>query len=501
MSDAFNLLQTYNGMDTIATFELFEKLRPQLDGDRLIIYNRSLALQAPALEMMLTGLLLNPTALQQVIRDAEANEQILLANWATLTSPFLSPPPSISSTHQLKNFFYKILNYPEIKISKKGESKVSVDAEALEKLQLLHPETTPYVKTILAYRVIQTRFRVYRSGHDRDLRMRCSYSIAGTTTGRWSSSQNAFHGGTNLQNIPGDARHIFVADAGKKFAYIDLEQAESRGTGLYAFAASGLTNYLDACDAGDLHTSVAKMVWPDLEWTGDLARDRELAELPYYREYDRRFMCKKVGHGTNYYGKPFTISRQARIPTNLVKEFQTLYYAAFPEIDLYQRHTIRNLQLNKRLTTLLNRVRHFFGRTTDDGTFREAIAFLPQSLVGDVLNLAILQIFSANIVQLLAQIHDAIIIQYPENREDEILSKVVPLMGIPLTATHTYPPSPFLPSFSRSVTHIIPSSVEVGWNWGKFSPKNPDGLKKWKMGDDRQRIYNPEMSILDRPVL
>jgi len=47
-----------------------------------------------------------------------------------------------------------------------------------------------------------------------------------------------------------------------------------------------------------VHTAVARICWPELGWTGDLNRDKRIAERPYYRHYSYRFMCKKLGHGS-----------------------------------------------------------------------------------------------------------------------------------------------------------------------------------------------------------
>jgi DNA polymerase I-like protein with 3'-5' exonuclease and polymerase domains len=103
---------------------------------------------------------------------------------------------------------------------------------------------------------------------DADSRLRTSYNVAGTETGRWSSSTNAFGSGTNLQNFPEKLRSVFVADEGRKLAYLDLEQAESWVVGIKLWELFADDRYIRAIEEGDLHTSVARMVWPQLGWTG-----------------------------------------------------------------------------------------------------------------------------------------------------------------------------------------------------------------------------------------
>src|SRR5262245_23769980 len=84
-------------------------------------------------------------------------------------------------------------------------------------------------------------------------------------------------------------------------------------------------DYLNACESGDL-TAVARICWPDLHWPGDLDGDREFAEQPYYRHYSRRFMCTKLGHGTNYGGKPTTMSAQTKIEFPIILNLRNRYF-------------------------------------------------------------------------------------------------------------------------------------------------------------------------------
>src|SRR6516162_7019940 len=145
-------------------------------------------------------------------------------------------------------------------------------------------------------RDIAKKVSVLRTDIDPDGRMRTSYNIAGTSTGRFSSSLSDFGTGTNLQNIENRLRSVFVADQGMKFAYIDLEQAESRLVGAIEWNLFKDGVYLEACESGDLHTSVCRLAWGDvLPWTGDLETDKGLAKKPFYRQHSFRHMAKVLG--------------------------------------------------------------------------------------------------------------------------------------------------------------------------------------------------------------
>lgn len=83
------------------------------------------------------------------------------------------------------------------------------------------------------------------------------------------------------------------------------------------------------------------------------------------------------------------------------------------------------------------------------------------------------------------QIHDAVLIQYPQNKEDEIIPRIQSQLRVPI-------------ALEGGRELVIPYGVSTGWNWGKHSENNPDGLKAYKGGDKRKR--QPQVSILDRPV-
>jgi len=106
----------------------------------------------------------------------------------------------------------------------------------------------------------------------------------------------------------------------------------------------------------------------------------------------------------------------------------------------------------------------------DQDTLREAVAFEPQSVSVEILNRVMLNVWRANIVQLLLQVHDSILFQYPEEKEAEILPQVLKLFEYPVRLRG-----------GRNL--VIPAEVKTGYNWAPKSDENPQGLSKWKMGE------------------
>ena len=472
-------LWLYNGLDSCVTKEVFDQIEPLLDPISSPIYTFERELQAPLFEMMLRGLKIDHAARAELQRETIEKLDRLRLILDRYAKAIWKQPLNPNSPKQLFSFFYDTMKLPPIYIFDKGKRRLSANREALEQLKAYF-SARPIILCILAIRDQQKFLQILSKGIDSDGRIRTSYNIAGTSTGRLSSSTNAFGTGDNLQNWTVRARRIIEADEGQKLAYIDLKSAES-----YAVAfCSGDEAYINACTSGDVHTFVAKLTWPDLPWTGDLIKDKALAEQPFYRHFTRRFLSKAGGHGSNYYGKPWTLAKHMKAELHLVQAFQLAYFLAFPVIPEWHKRVAFQLQTKGYITTAFGRRRYFLGRRWEDETLREAIAYEPQSLVADLLDQALLRLWHAQICTPLAQVHDAILIQYPEEKEAEIIPQALELITSRLDIN------------GRSMT--IPCEAEIGWNWGKYSSKNLNGIKAWRGHDDRTRIPTP--SILDRVV-
>lgn len=467
-------LWIYNGLDCMVTKEVADVLRPQLDDQTRSTYTFERALQGPVLEMRLRGIRVDLQRRDTVVLDLERQRDLLEKRFNRILSEGVGIGPiNARSPLQVKALLYDVLKLPPVYSRAKRGYAPSTGREALEKLSS-HFSAEPLINYILAIRDVTKKIGTLKSEIDPDNRIRTSFNIAGTDTGRFSSNFSDFGTGTNLQNIEDAIREIFISDPGMKFAYIDLEQAESRLVGAIEWNLFNDGTYLDACESGDLHTSVCKLVWPDLGWTGDPGVDQGIAERPFYRQHSYRYMAKRLGHGTNYRGTPVTMAKHTKVDALIVKNFQTKYFSGFPAHQRWHGFVPAQLLSLGYLISLSGRRRHFFGRRDDDATIRAAIAFDPQGSVGDILNRGMLQVWWANIVQLLLQVHDAILVQYPEEREDEIIPQLTKLIQVPYV-------------LKNGRHFLIPSEVKTGWNWGSFSKDNPDGLRKYKGNDSRRR--------------
>lgn len=498
----------YNGLDCCVTLEIRDALLPILDPVTRGTYSFSRALQAPILEMATTGILVDQSRRSEVLtlyrkQIAHLDEQLthLVREGVGFTATDTKPPQKWwRSFDKLKNLLYDVIGLPPVrKRNANGLFVPTVNRDALEKLSDYFI-AEPIINHLLTLRDLDKKRGFLETGIDPDGRMRSNFNIAGTNTGRLASSFSDYGTGTNLQNVDRELRSVFISDPGWKLGNLDLEQGDARNVGAICWnlfvedmGESFAGSYLDACESGDLHTYVCRMSRPDLPWTGDLKADKKIAEQIAYRQDSYRQLAKKLGHGTNYYGTPRTMAKHTKVATPVIQEFQIKYFGAFPVIGHWDRkdpealklpnwhnYVRRQLAESHSLTTIFGRRRQFFGRSFDDTTLREAIAYEPQSMTADEIDTGILNLWRSNKVRLLIQVHDSILFQYREEEEDEVVPWALEALKTKLV-------------LERGRDFVVPTEAKIGWNWGDYdAEKNPDGLKKWSdAGDDRKRERKP----------
>lgn len=477
----------YNGLDCCVTFEIYEKLMESMEQagpDVHKTYEEALAKQAPFMEMSLRGLKVDEPARKRTIKSLEATMAQLDKRFQRLMNEVFGHGLNWSSPAQLKTLFYGELEHPEIKKrNTKGQFVPTVNEEALERMKqnLL---CLPLCNYILALREIRKKLGFLKTEIDPDGRFRCNINIAGTNTGRSSSSASDFGTGSNLQNVDNRLRYPFVAGPKKYLVNIDLEQADARNVGAIlhdlfyeSHGAKEAGSYLDACESGDLHTRVCSMAWQDLGWTGDSKQDRAIADQPFIGGKSYRDFAKALGHGTNYYGTPNTMAKHSGTAVSVIADFQRRYFAAFPLIQKWHEATISTVRDFGVLVTPFGRVRHFFGRGNDASTWRKAIAYVPQSMTGHEMDMGILNLWRhMPEAELEIQVHDSILFEVPWHNHQTHIERALKLLR-------------FEHELKGGRIFSVPLEAMTGWNWGKFDKKdpqaNPYGITVWKGEETR----------------
>jgi DNA polymerase-1 len=457
----------YNALDSMLTQEINYSLEEKLVHPYLETYLWEQRMLEPVLYMMQRGILISEEKKQSVVAELETRKTIVENNFKALCREVGIADINPRSYVQIGKLFWDTLFIPKQPTVKKGKVSYSLDRDALEKISRNYTRAIPFASCLMRLRDLEKMHSALTTDLSDDHRWHASFNIGGTDTWRWSSSEHPFGIGANLQNLDDDLRRAFVADPGYILFSCDQQGAESRAVAYL----SGDENYIQAVNSGDVHSMVALMTF-GFDKGLDQKQLREMADRKYYRDYSYRDMCKKLGHGSNYFGKPPTLAKNAQIDVGMATEFQKQYFKAFPQIPKWHDWTIAKIQTDGFLDTAFGNRRHFWQRTWDESTWRAAIAFVPQSLVGQLTARALYYLWKehAPLIMIMNNIHDAVMGQFPIDKVEELMPVVIKTITQPLQITD-------IKGVTRTMT--VPWEPSYGANWGKQNSKNPDGLRLW----------------------
>lgn len=406
-------LWSYNCEDCVRTFEIAEVHDKTITALGLEEVNE--------FQQTLFWLVLN-TMIRGVRFDAARRSNFALtlsdemANREQWFLDVLGHPLNPKSSAQMKRLFYDDLKLPVYRNRKTGQP--SLDDEALAKLGHKEPLIQPILRRISEYRSLGVFLSTFVNAPlDSDYRMRCSYNVAGTETYRFSSSENAFGSGTNLQNIPkggdeGDGlelpnvRSLFLPDQGMTIFDTDLASAdlrvvvwESDETEMKRMLAEGL----------DPYTEVAKEFYRDKTMT---------------KKDPRRQKFKSFCHGTNYLGSARGLAMRLGLSVAEAEKTQNWYFKRFPRIKERQEYMKEQLRKHHFVQNAFGYRRYYFDRIDDD-VYRQAAAWIPQSTVAIYIN-RIWARFVINIpqIEILLQVHDSLVGQFPSHLRDWIMGEM-----------------------------------------------------------------------------
>lgn len=444
----------YNCEDCIYTRESGEVLLQTADAMGLrAVHDAQQQMFYPVLKAMLRGV--------RVITDnrdrlaQEIQEQIDIRQ--SFLRTVLGCEININSNPQMHALFYQDLGQPVIMTrAKKGSpSHVTCDDEALQKIATREPLLKPVVNAIADIRTLGIFLGNFVLAQlDVDGRMRCSYNIGGSASGksapktyRLSSSKNAFGGGANLMTIPSEKsksvgkskarghialigdpyslpniRTMFGPDGGYTFFDMDLDRADLQ---------------VMAWDADDELLKAVCRLGVDVHLLNVYVLDQEeppaLEELveghPKYpdhrgpRKHKREF-SKVFCHATDYLGKSRTVAAHTGRTVHEIDRAQKIYLARYKGIERWQLRIMEEVKKRRYVENKFGYRWYVFDRI-DDQLMPEAVAWIPQSTTSIVINKAWYAIDQGlPEAQVLLQVHDSLAGQFPTHRKVHCLSEL-----------------------------------------------------------------------------
>lgn len=389
-------LYQYNCKDCVITWEAAQGLKLDLEKRNLSqTYQRLVGdLEAPGLEMSHRGLPINQETRAEIRKSVESKIQSLTKELQTEIQPFKLESFNPKSHVQVKG----LLRAAGMRIPIK-QKKESSDILSLMKLRLKHPGAK-FLSLLIKISKLNKQISSYLNAElEPDGKLRSSFDICATETGRWTARKNAFYRGLNAQTIPGSMKPMIEAPPGFRLLEIDLKQADARFVAWDSGDQSLIQMYQDGID---IHRWVAGLVF----------------SCPIEAvTKDQRDLGKRIGHGSNYDMQAPTFQMTCLKEMDLVlsegeaRRMLESYHQAFPGIRKWHERLQDQIRKTKTMTTPMGRERVFYGRIGPD-LFKELYAYRPQSTVLDVINCLVKHLNGK--VPLLAQVHDSTLVMTHE---------------------------------------------------------------------------------------
>lgn len=376
------------------------------------------------------------------------------------------------------------LLYTELKCPRRRDASEDTIA-ALIQNNIKDERRKAILSDILEDRRVRKTLGTYiEAESDFDGRIRTSYRITGTETGRSSTAilkppvrpnkqGMAFQTITKHGDIGADIREYLIPDEGKVFVQIDLSQAEAR---VVAILCEDY-DLLYAFNRIDIHRRTAALVF-DYTDILDLSDVCPIAEA-IGKDSPERFMGKKTRHAGNYNMKKNRFMKEV---TSDAKKFGIdikisewkagkildKFHSASPRIRGVFHQGIRDaIDTTRTLINPFGRFRMFFDRTGED-LYKEAFAFIPQSTVHDSLTQAWIRINKEKPdIDWLMEAHDSLTFQCRLDELKDICTLVKREMETPIDFGINC-------SLKRDVRLVIPADIEIGY-------ENLKKLNKFKL--------------------
>ena len=339
---------------------------------------------------------------------------------------------NINSPKQLGKVLFEDLGLPHGKKTKTGWS---TNADVLEKLK-----DHPLVADVLTYRQYAKLKSTYADGLlkviDPDGRIRTSFQMTVTATGRLSSTE------PNLQNIPtrtelgSKMREMFVAAPGHVLVDADYSQIELR---LLAHISGDTAMQQAFLSGADFHTVTAARVF-------HVPQDQVTHQM--------RSRAKAVNFGIVYGISAFSLSQDIGVTMQEAKEYMDRYFATYTGVKQYMTDVVDKAREQGYVETLWHRRRalpELKSSNFNMRSFGERVALnMPiQGTAADIIKLAMVRVHRRLAAEglearLIMQVHDELIVECPEaeaSRVEQLLQQEmqgVAELSVPLLAeAHT----------------------------------------------------------------
>jgi DNA polymerase-1 len=418
------LLAEYAAEDADVTFQLAEKLRPQLaaSGQERVYREIEGCLLPVLVDMEMEGIACDPNALAVIGVDLQARiDQLALSIREQAGVSF-----NLGSPKQLGEVLFDRLGLAD-KAKKTKTGQYKTDEQTLASLEGRHP----IIAEILAWRESTKLKSTYLDALPNHIveetgRIHTTFHQLVAATGRLASTD------PNLQNIPirseagREIRKAFVPrdwnSANPQFVLLscDYSQIELR----VMAALSGDASMIAAFRQGlDIHTATAAKVYG-------------VTELEVTRAM--RSTAKMVNFGIIYGISAFGLSQRLGIPRSEAASVIDAYFREYPAVREFMERTVLEAKQSGYVETITGRKRFLpdlaSGNQNVRGNAERAAINTPiQGTAADMIKLAMIRVDAllrekSYRSRMLLQVHDELVFDLAEEEKDELVPKILEAM-------------------------------------------------------------------------
>jgi len=424
----FDIMYKYAAIDTAVTYELYQMFTKK------ILAN--VQLKKVYKELMLPGMLflkdveengvpfdmdrLLKVQLLMTKEIEEAKEKLYEFKEVHLFEEKQGKIFNPNSTQQLRILLFDYLKLtPTGKLT--GTGATSTDAEVLKKLAEEHPIPEIILNIRQKSKIKNTYLDKIIPALDKDGRIRTSFNLTSTTSGRLSSS-----GKINMQQLPRDnaaVKGCIKAKPGYKILQQDLTTAE-----VYVASVLSDDKHLQKVfkSGGDLHATIAKMVFG---LSMDVSEIKEKA--PTQRQAAKAITFGIMyGSGANKVSETVTKESGETFSVKQARDTIGRYFQTFPRLKDWLQMSKEDIQANGYIYSILGRKRRLSNVFSNDKGIashevRSGINFLIQSVASDINLLAGIELNEwikkeNKKAKIIALVHDSIVLEVPDSEIKEI---------------------------------------------------------------------------------
>lgn len=454
-----SVLIPYMQRDCIATYRLNNLFDELAKPTSEFIYRKLIEASNVYMRVELNGMRLDTEYLEDLEYSLEKEYNEAMKKLTAVSNKIWNPlkysaetgakvkanePFNIKSPKQLKWMLSTLLHYP---VPSTDAQMISDLLDDIDAGRITDPLAIDFISTIGIVRknvkYMDTYVQGLRENLCRDFRIRGTFNLHGTETGRLSSSN------PNMQNIPRDKRikNLFNCTPGYKLLQLDYSQAELRVLAVLSGDPWLTQVYIDG---KDLHDAIATDMFG-----------------PNFNK-EQRVMAKTINFGIAYGRGPGSIAQTFKKSMAEATALINQWYKPMPKVKEYINSRRAMATRGEECVTLFGRERHFVIMNDNLNHIQNEYINTPiQSVASDLTMFSLLELDkyqqeSGLDFRIVTTVHDSIILEVKDDAQliDKVAKKCLSVMA--------ETPKKYIPDLKVP----FKADAEVGYSYG--------GLEEWK---------------------